>query len=275
MSLLAYFNPCIVIRILQKNRNLLWQLLKRNITSRYKGSVLGLFWSVAQPLMMLAVYSFVFGIVFKARWGDTPAGVSDVPFPLIMFCGMAVFNIFSESVNAGAVVVSGNATYAKKVVFPLEILPIMTVLTSMVFGLAWFAMLLIGCIAFLHEIYWTLIFLPLVFIPLFLLSSGLTFFAASLGVYLRDIQQIIGIITQILFFMTPIFYSVAIVPAKLRWVMEINPLSYLVEECRKYILFEQTPDWTVVAVSFLISFVVFQLGAVWFIKTKKGFADVL
>lgn len=275
MSLLAYFNPCIIIKILKANRNLLWQLLKRNIASRYKGSVLGLFWSFAQPLMMLAVYSFVFGIVFKARWGDATAGTSDVPFPLIMFCGMAVFNIFAESINAGAVVISGNATYAKKVVFPLEILPVMTVLTSMVFGLAWFAMLFIGSIVFLHEIYWTLIFLPLVFLPLFLLSAGLAFFVSSLGVYLRDIQQIIGIATQILFFMTPIFYSTAIVPTKLRWVMEINPLSYLVEECRKYILFNQTPDWIVVVVSFLVSFVVFQLGTVWFMKTKKGFADVL
>ena len=108
-----------------------------------------------------------------------------------------------------------------------------------------------------------------------MLSAGLAFFVSSLGVYLRDIQQIIGIVTQILFFMTPIFYSTAIVPTKLRWVMEINPLSYLVEECRKYILFNQTPDWIVVVVSFLVSFVVFQLGAVWFMETKKGFADVL
>lgn len=150
-----------------------------------------------------------------------------------MFCGMAVFNIFSESVNTSAGVVTGNPSYVKKVIFPLEILPLSTVLSTLIFGLAWFALLLAGMFAFTHQIYWTTLLLPVTLIPLLLFTSGIAFFVASLGVYLRDVQQIIGVVTQILFFMTPIFYPISVVPQRLRWILEYNPLSPVVEETRK------------------------------------------
>ena len=192
-----------------------------------------------------------------------------------MFCGMAVFNIFSESVNTSAGVVTGNPSYVKKVIFPLEILPLSTVLSTLIFGLAWFALLLAGMFAFTHQIYWTTLLLPVTLIPLLLFTSGIAFFVASLGVYLRDVQQIIGVVTQILFFMTPIFYPISVVPQRLRWILEYNPLSPVVEETRKMILFGRLPDWKVCALCFIVSFIVFQLGLAWFAKTKKGFADVL
>lgn len=273
MSLFSCFNPLIGFSIVVKNKHLLYQLVRRNGTLRYKGSVLGLLWSFAQPLMMLAVYTFVFGIVFKARWGIE--GGSNIPFPLIMFCGMAMFNIFAESINASTSVISSNPSYVKKVIFPLEILPIATVLTSLIFGFAWFALLIGGVILFTQQVHWTLVFLPLTIVPLLFFSVGVSFFVSSLGVYLRDTQQLIGVATQILFFMTPIFYPITLVPERLRWILELNPLSPLVEETRKYVLFGHLPDWTVCGISLLVSFVVCQLGLAWFIKTKKGFADVL
>lgn len=221
--LLKLFNPLLGIRILTQHRDLLMQILKRNIASRYRGSVLGLVWSFAHPLMMLAVYTFVFGIVFKSRWGGAGFGDNNAAFPMIMFCGMAVFNVFAESVNSSAGLIVGNPSYVKKVIFPLEILPIGNVLTSLVFGLAWFVLLLIGTVLLLHQISWTMLLFPFTLFPLLLISCGVSLFIASLGVYLRDIQQLISILTQMLFFMTPIFYPISIVPEKLRWILEFNP----------------------------------------------------
>lgn len=275
MSLLKLFNPCLGIRVLLKHHDLLIQMLKRNIAVRYRGSALGLVWSFAHPLMMLAVYTFVFGIVFKSRWGGAGFDDNNAAFPLIMFCGMAVFNVFAESVNSSAGLIVGNPSYVKKVIFPLEILPIGNVLTSLVFSLAWFALLLIGTLFFLHHISWTIFLLPLTLIPLLLISCGVSLFIASLGVYLRDIQQLVIIITQMLFFMTPIFYPISIVPEKLRWILEFNPLSPIVEETRNVLLYGHLPDPLVCLEIYVISFIIFQLGLAWFMKTKKGFADVL
>lgn len=273
--MLKALNPLYCIRLVAEHNYLLRQMLRRNIAARYKGSALGFLWSFAHPLMMLCVYTFVFGIVFKARWGVEAFEDNRAAFPLIMFCGMAVFNIFAESVNTSVGVVVDNPGLVKKVIFPLELLPLCNVATACVFGLAWFALLLVGGAVFLGHISVTLLLLPVTLIPLLLLSAGVSFFVASLGVYLRDMRQLVGLVTQILFFMTPIFYPISIVPEHLRWILEINPLSPVVEQTRRLFLYDQLPEPGVCAVMFLVSGVVFQLGLSWFVKTKKGFADVL
>lgn len=275
MNILHLLDPRLGIRLVVQHRNLLLQLLKRNIAVRYRGSSLGLVWSFAQPLMMLAVYTFVFGVVFKARWGTGSFNDSNAAFPLIMFCGMAVFNIFSESVNNCSTLIVGNPGFVKKVIFPLEILPMAAVLTSLVFGLAWFLLLLLGVGLFLGDLSWTVFLLPVTLVPLLLFTTGIALLVASLGVYLRDVQQIVGIITQILFFMTPIFYPITLVPEKIRWVLQINPLSAMVEQTREMLLYGRTPNWLVCLGLLVLSGIVFQLGLAWFSKTKKGFADVL
>ena len=258
-----------------RNRDLLLQMLARNIAARYRGSALGFIWSFAHPLLMLSVYTFVFGVVFKARWGVEALEGNRAAFPLIMFCGMAVYNVFSESVNTSTGVVVGSPSYVKKVVFPLELLPLCTVLTSLVFGLAWFLLLLVGTALFLHQFSWTMLLLPVTLVPLLLISAGVSYFVASLGVYLRDMQQLVGIATQMLFFMTPIFYPVSVVPEHMRWILRINPLSTVVEQTRRLFLYGQLPEIGPCLLVFGISLVVFQLGLAWFAKTKKGFADVL
>ena len=273
--LLKLLNPMLGIRIVLRHHDLLRQLLMRNLAARYKGSALGLIWSFAHPLMMLGVYTFVFGIVFKARWGVDHFGDSRAAFSLIMFCGMAVFNVFSESVNNSTSLIANNSGLVKKVIFPLEILPLCNVLTSLVFGMAWFALLLTGTAIFLHQVLWTTLLLPLLLFPLLLLSSGVCFFIASLGVYLRDIQQVVGIITQVLFFMTPIFYPASIVPESVRWILELNPLSPIVEQTHNVLLFGVVPDFWPTVFMWVVSGIIFQLGLAWFMKTKKGFADVL
>lgn len=274
-TIFQLLNPLLGARIIWRHRDLLRQMLNRNIAARYRGSALGFIWSFAYPLMMLSVYTFVFGIIFQARWGIEHLQDKKAAFPLIMFCGMAVFNIFSESVNTSTSVVVASPGYVKKVVFPLELLPLCSVLTSFVFGLAWFALLLLGTMLFLQQLAWTMLFLPLTLLPLLLLSAGVSFLVASLGVYLRDMQQLVSIVTQVLFFMTPIFYPASLVPENLRWLLYINPLSTVVEQTRQLFLYGQFPDFFLCLGMIAISLVVFQLGLAWFVKTKKGFADVL
>lgn len=269
------FNPVLGWRFIASHRNLLHQMLVRTISSRYRGSVLGFAWSFAHPLMMLAVYSFVFGVVFKMRWGAGHYDDNGAAFPLIMFCGMATFNIFAETIGTCTTVVVQNQNYVKKVVFPLELLPLCSLLAALIFGLAWFVLLLLGTVIFLGHISWTMLLLPLPLIPLLLISGGVGFFVASLGVYLRDMQQLVGIVTQVLFFMTPILYPLAIVPEKMRWILQLNPLSIIVEQSRQVFLYGRLPDFGPLIGVTVLSLAVFMLGLAWFVKTKKGFADVL
>jgi len=273
-AVLRLLNPWGALSNLWYRRDLLRQLIIRNIQLRYKGTAMGLIWMVVTPLMMLAVYTFVFSVVFKARWG-TDFGDSKVAFALIIFCGMAVFNIFSESIIGSVNCISGNPNYVKKVVFPLEILPVSLVFSSMFFGLVSLAILLTGVVAFLHTLSMTVICLPLILIPLFLLSCGISWFVASLGAYIRDLTHIVGIVIQVLFFMTPIFYNIDMVPEKFRFVLNLNPLTPVVQMTRNIFIYSKWPDINSFVIAIAGSLVVFQLGYAWFMKTKRGFADVV
>ena len=256
------------------NRSLLWQFVKRNILARYRGSFLGILWSFVHPLMMLCVYTFVFSVVFKARWGvDTGGGRGS--FAIIMFCGMAMFNTFAESVNLNCGIVVSNTNLVKKVIFPLEILPLSQTIATFAVGMVWFLLLFLGAVFIFGNLSFTMLLLPLVLIPLFLFSLGVSFFAASLGVYVRDTSYAVGVVLQILFFVTPIFYPVSAIPERFRWPIQLNPLTLLIEEARKVFLYGELPDWRFLGVAFLISLLVLHLGFLWFQKTKKGFADVL
>lgn len=268
------FDFLLMPRCLHENRDLLVPLIRRNVEVRYRGSILGLLWSFAQPLIMLCVYTFVFSVVFKMRWGDN-VGESKAEFAVIMFCGMAIFNIFSESVSTSCGVIVNSPNYVKKVIFPLETLPVAQVFSTLIVGMAWFVLLFFGTIAVYREVYWTMLLLPLVLIPLTLFTMGISLFVASLGVYIRDVQHMIGVLLQVLFFMTPIFYPISRVPEKYQWVLKMNPLTIIIEEARKIFLRGELPDWTFLLISTAVGLLVCHLGFVWFTKTKKGFADVL
>lgn len=272
--MIQFFNPLAPFRLVLSNWFLFRQMLARNILRRYHGSVLGLAWSLAQPLMMLAVYTFVFGIILKARW-EIP-GIAERPaaYPVILFCGLAIYQMFSDGINASGTVVIENAPLVKKVIFPLALLPLIAVCTGFAFGLAWFAPLFLSACYFLDSLSLTMLWLPLPILALFFLTAGLSFAIAAFGVYLRDIPQIVIMLTQIVFFLTPIIYPVAMVPERMQWMIWINPLTYIVEETRKIFLYRQEPDCLA---SFLIlagSWAIFQLGFACFSKMKKGFADV-
>lgn len=249
-------------------------MLSRNINQRYRGSVLGMAWSFAQPLMMLAVYTFVFSTILKSRWEIPDIADKPFSFPIILFCGLAVYQMFADGINASGTVIMANAQLVKKVIFPLPLLPLVSVATGFVFGLAWFIPLFIAACWFLDSLSWTMLLLPIPIVSLFFITAGASFAIAAFGVYLRDIPQVVTVITQILFFMTPIIYPVSMVPEKLRWLLDINPLTGILDITRQIFLYRQEPDYIACLVLFTISWAVFQLGFACFSKLQKGFADV-
>ena len=271
-----YLNPFSALLGIWAYRDLLNQLVRRNIEARYRGTMMGVIWMIVTPLVMLAVYTFVFGVVFKARWAA--AGVlsdSKFAYSLLLFCGMMVFNIFSESVNGSVGIVTSNPNYVKKVVFPLELLPVSAVISACFFGLIWIAILFLGIVLFIHKLCLAAVCLPLIFIPLILFSCGIAWLVASLGVFIRDLAHVMAIVLLVLYFMTPIFYSLEMVPEHLRSLLLLNPLALIVQSVRQVLMYGQWPNWFALGLVTLLSMSVFQLGYFWFMKTKRGFADVL
>lgn len=256
-----------------KNKSLIRNLVQREVIGRYKGSVLGVLWSLVNPLLMLTIYTFVFSVVFKARWNAESE--SKVEFALILFSGLLVFNLFAECINRAPSLILSNVNYVKKVVFPLEVLPWVS-MGSAVFHLA------VGCgvwlLAYLVLVgipHWTVVLLPLVVLPFALFVLGLSWAIASLGVYLRDIGQVTGIAVQILMFLTPVFYPVSALPEQYQIALQLNPITPAVEMIRDVLVWGVVPkpeQWITFTVSALL---VSALGFAWFQKTRKGFADVL
>ena len=265
--------PHALIASVSKNRNLIISLIKREVIGRYRGSVMGLLWSFFNPVLMLIVYTFVFSVVFKARW--TGGTGSKVEFALVMFTGLLLFNLFSEVLNRAPGLVINNVSYVKKVIFPLEILPLVALGAAAFHMLVSLIVWLIFFLIFFTIPSWTALAVPLVLIPLALLTLGLAWLLASLGVYLRDVGQVIGLITTVLMFLSPIFFPVAALPEKYQGIMQLNPLTYFVEETRNLMIWGKSLDWQKWGYWTALSSLVAWLGFAWFQKTRKGFADVI
>jgi len=266
-------SPFTLLRSIKANHSLIYNLVKRDVVGRYRGSVMGLLWSFFNPVLMLAVYTFVFSVVFKARW--TGGSDSKTEFALVLFAGLMVFNLFSECVNRAPSLILSNVNYVKKVIFPLEILPIVAFgSTAFHFIISLFVWLLFY-LAFFGIPPVTIIQLPLVMIPLVLMTLGLAWLLASLGVYMRDVAQIIGVMTTVLMFLSPIFYPISALPEEYQSFMQISPLTNVIEQAREVMIWGKGIDWVDWSEQLLISAMVAWLGFVWFQKTRKGFSDVL
>lgn len=256
-----------------RNRQLIAQMTKREVVGRYRGSILGLFWSFFNPVMMLIIYTFVFSVVFKARWGD--GGESRFEFALILFAGLIVFNLFSECVTRAPSLIVGNVNYVKKVVFPLEILPLITMGAALFHCVVSLGVLLIFYVLISASLHWTIIFAPLVILPLLLTTLGLSWFLASLGVFVRDVSQSIVLLVTVLMFLSPIFYPVASLPEKYRVFIYMNPLTVIIEQMRDVLIWGRLPSLFAWFAMMAVGLATAWLGLVWFQKTRKGFADVL
>jgi lipopolysaccharide transport system permease protein len=248
-------------------------MTKREVIGRYRGSIMGLMWSLFHPLLMLAVYTFVFYVVFKARWGTH--GDSQTEFAMLLFTGLIVYSVFAECTNRAPNLIVSNVNYVKKVVFPLEILPLVS-LGSALFHAAVSLMVLLLFYGLVHmSLHWTVILLPILLVPLMLFILGLSWFLASTGVYLRDAGQAIGIVTTLVLFLAPIFYPISAIPETYRWLVYMNPLTLIVEQARDVLIWGKQPEWIHLGIYFLCSVAFAWLGFSWFQKARKGFADVL
>jgi lipopolysaccharide transport system permease protein len=260
---------------LWRNRALILQLTRRDVIGRYQGSAMGLAWSFFNPVLMLLVYTVVFSEIFKSRWGGIGANDSKTLFALVLFVGMIVLGLFSEVVNRAPGLVLSNVNYVKKVVFPLEIMPVVAMAAALFHSLVSLAVLLSAFALFNGYVNWTAVFLPLVLLPLVVLTTGLAWILASLGVFLRDVGQTIGIITSLLMFLSPVFYPITAVPEDIRVIIMANPLTFILEQARDVVIWGHQPDWLGLGIYLLAATVVAWAGFAWFQKTRKGFADVL
>jgi lipopolysaccharide transport system permease protein len=267
-------SPLSLAKTIFFNRQLIIQLVRRDVLGRYRGSMLGILWSFFSPILMLVIYTFVFAVVFKARWGGSTSD-SKAEFALILFAGMNVFAIFADSINQAPSLIINNSNYVKKVVFPLELLPIINIGTSLFHVFIGFMVLIFGLIIINGYINWTIIYLPLILLPLIILTIGLSWFLASFGVFLPDIRQAIGIFTTVLMFLSPVFYPVSALPVRFQNMVFLNPLTFIIEQTRGVVIFGAPPDWRGLLIYGLIASAIAWLGFAWFQKTRKGFADVL
>ena len=259
---------------LWRNRQLIVQMTKREVVGRYKGSAMGLAWSFFNPVFMLTVYTFVFSVIFKSRWG-VGGEESKTQFAVVLFVGMIVHGLFAEVLNRAPSLILSNVNYVKKVVFPLEILPVIAMGAALFHSIISLGVLLAAFALFNGYLHWTVVFTPLVLLPLVILATGLAWMLASLGAFLRDVGQTIGIITMVLMFLAPVFYPVTAVPEEFRpWLMA-NPLTFIIEQAREVLIWGRVPDWTGLGTYTVVAMAITWAGYAWFQKTRKGFADVL
>jgi lipopolysaccharide transport system permease protein len=260
-------------RSLTVHRDLIFRLSAREFTQRFRGSVLGVAWAVLIPLLTALIYTFVFSTVFRARW----PGVADGPFDfaIIFLTGIVVHTIFAEAVARAPALVVGNANYVKKVIFPLEILPIVSVLTALTNASIGIAIVVFGNLILNGELHITIITLPLIVAPYLVFIIALVLFFAAVGVYLRDLSQVVALLITITMFLTPIFFPIESVPPRFQTLIWLNPLTFIVQQVRGVVIFGQWPNFLGLMIYTVASLASLALAFWLFQRLRNGFADVL
>ena len=271
---MRFLNPIHAVRNLLRQRHLIWAMARRDVEQRYRGSFLGLLWSFLTPLLTLGVYTFVFSVLFRARWSAN-GSESRTDFALITFCGIIAFNIFAESVQKAPATVTSNVNYVKKIVFPTETLPLSVVVASAVQAVISLLVLGAGLVVAQRRVTAEALLLPLAFGPIFALSAGFALLLASLGVFLRDTAHLVAAVTPLLLFMSAVLYPVSALPEVIRPYAVLNPLIPMIENVRACVLDDIAFDWQAWGITVSVSVVVFLFGYAWFMRTKPWFADVL
>ncbi|HIF9075035.1 ABC transporter permease [Photobacterium damselae] len=267
-------SPLSLLKELKQNKDLILSLTRREISSKYKGSILGGVWAIFIPVFMLAVYTFVFSIVFKAKWNGLETE-SKSTFALLLFAGLIVFNFFSDCFNSAPRLILNNSNYVKKVVFPLDILPI-TISLSALFNLVLSVLVWISFYSIEVGLpHLTVLLLPLAILPLYFMSLGFCWLFSALGVYIRDIGQVVGIATTVLMFLSPIFFPIQALPVEFREYLDYNPLAQSISMMRDILFWGKVPDISNYMIYLFQCFIFCIFGYIFFQKTRKGFADVL
>lgn len=262
-----------MLKTIYKNNYLARQLIKKDIQQRYQGSILGILWSFIVPILMLVIYTFIFSEVFQAKWDiDTS---DKYQFALVLFCGLCVFNLVGEVMNRSTVLIASNTNYVKKVIFPLEIFPVVITFSALFTCLISFGILIVAKLIIYHNVSPTLYLIVLMFIPLVILAVGLGLFISAISVYLKDMGNAISVIVTVLMYLSPVFFPLSAVPENFRGVCEVNPMTYIIENFRKVVLYGEMINWRFYIISCLVALVFYFVGKIVFMRAKEGFADVL
>ena len=263
-------NPLRIFADIWHNRYLLGQLIKRDVLLRYRGAIFGVLWIFMSPLIMLAIFAFIFGHIFQARW---PQQESSIPFWLLLYSGLIAFNVFAETISRAPTSVRGYPSFVKKIIFPVNILPIVPLGATLVHA-GFNFLILFSALAITGHLYAGILLFPLLITPMILLALGLSWFLAALGVFIRDMTQIVPVFVQMLLFLSPVFYPVSAVPEVLRPIYQYNPLGTVIEISRAAIIGQQI-EWDAWGASFGLCLVVAILGHAFFQHSRDEFADVL
>jgi len=272
--LLQFISPLRLLSDLMKYRELVVLFVWREFEGRYKGTYLGPAWALLSPLLTLAVYFFVFNIVLGAKF-ESIEGAGRADFALIMFSGIIVYNIFAVSASKAPLSIAERASFVKKVVFPLEILPVAALGASLLNAVLGLLMLIPALLIFSPKVSSTMYLFPLVLLPVCAFSLGVSWFLGALGVFVRDIGQAVSILLQLLFFASPVIYPLSAVPEFLQLPMRLNPLTTILEDTRRTLVLGLDIEWGWWALVSLASLLVMQFGYVWFMRTKRIFADAI
>jgi len=267
-------SPAEMILCVFRHHQVVFQLIKREILGRYRGSLLGVVWSFCTPLLMLAIYTFFFSAVFKAKWGIEEQS-NHVDYAIILFVGLIIHGLFSECISRAPILITSNANFVKKIIFPLEILPWIPLGNALFHASISIGVLLLAQFILYSQLPWTVIFLPLILMPFVIFIIGFSWYLATLGVYIRDISQVIGVLISILLFVSPVFYSLSMLPYAMQKIALFNPLTLIIQESRNVLLFAKWPHFEPLIIYTFCSLLFAWTGFYFFQKTRKGFADVL
>ena len=259
---------------LLRNRELWWRLTEREVIGRYRGSVLGWGWSLLTPLMMLGVYTFVFSTVFKARWGDLEQAGS-LGFAINLFAGLITYNIFAECATQAPTLILSNTNYVTKVIFPLETLSAVSVSAALFHACTSTLVLIAFELIAVQQVPLTALMLPLVWLPYLLGCLAMSWLVSALGVFLRDLGQLIGVMVSMLMFMSAVFYPLSALPSSLQTVLGLNPLVVVIEQSRRILVQGVAPSLSYVVLGFILMLGLCEISFRLFNKARRGFADVL
>ncbi len=266
----AALNPFQIFVAIWRHRYLLGQLVKRDVLLRYRGAMFGVLWIFLSPLMMLAIFAFIFGQIFQARW---PPQQSNLPFWLLLYVGLITFNIFSETVSRAPTSVRGHPNFVKKIVFPVHILPVVPLGSGLIHG-AFNFLILLGALTWTGNLHSQALLFPILLLPVLMLALSLSWFVGALGVFIKDMTQIVPVAVQMLMFLSPVFYPASAVPASLRPFYTVNPVGTVIEAARAAISGQpiEWHSWSAALVGCLVAAI---LGYLFFQQCRQEFADVL
>ncbi|MFG0325691.1 MAG: ABC transporter permease [Phycisphaerales bacterium JB037] len=272
---LGLFRPDRMARSLWSHRDLIWQFSLREVRQRNAGTQLGIVWAGLQPLMMLLVYTFVFSTTLNIRLSNNTQETA-ADYAVMLFAGLMVFQLFVDPLGRSPALIINRKAFVKRHVFPVEVLPLTLVISTALYSGIGLLLVVVANLVMTGGFSPTIYLLPVVLLPAILMAIGLGWILSAIGVFVPDLQNVTGSVVQrLLFFMTPIFYSVDRVNENYRWLLYLNPMTPVVEGARDVMILGNQPDWALLGVWIAISLVVCQVGYAMFMRAKGGFADVL